>query len=267
MLLPFIEQAPLHAQINFSLPALPQVIQGKPLREVVIKNLLCPSDTTFKTLPHGFGYTTYAGNAGWDSHRRLHGDERLAGVFTLMDPVGISDIRDGTSNVIMVGEVTNRSFCCRPTPTGDPFRWKGNSGVPRVATQPVFRSVLIAPSAWTNTHAWIDAGGGPLLRADGTPGAVWGSWANPHAFPPVFYGHYPMGVEWPGAGSHHPSGAQFTLADGSVKFIKDNISNGGQINPATGTPVVGDAYGRYGNIWGGAHEIQKIQGATTVVFN
>ena len=60
---------------------------------------------------------------------------------------------------------------------------------------------------------------------------------------------------------------QFALADGSVKFIKDNISNGGQINPATGAPVVGDAYGRYGNIWGGAHEIQKIQGAATVVFN
>jgi prepilin-type N-terminal cleavage/methylation domain-containing protein len=274
LLLPFLEQAPLHAQINFSIPALNQTIPqgstvppGKPLREIVIKNLLCPSDSPFRSIPHRFGYMSYAGNAGWDSHRRLHGDERLAGVFPLMDAVAISDIRDGTANVVMVGEVTNRSFCCRPNPGGDPFRWKGGGGQPRVGTsQPVFRSVLIAPAAWTNDHAWITAGGGPLLRADGIAGAVWGSWSSPHAFPPVYYPHYAMGVEWPGAGSHHPSGGQFCLADGSVRFIKDTVSNGGELN-ATGTPVVGDAYGRWGNIWAGSHEIQKIGTASFVKFD
>jgi prepilin-type N-terminal cleavage/methylation domain-containing protein/prepilin-type processing-associated H-X9-DG protein len=268
LLLPFLEQAPLHAQINFSIPALNQTIPqgstvppGKPLREVVLKNLLCPSDTPFKSLPHRFGYTSYAGSAGWDSHRRLHGDERLAGVFPLMDNVAIGDIRDGTSNVIAVGEVTNRAFA-----SGS--QWRGNSGRPRVGTgEPVFRSVLVAPAAWTNTHVWIDEGGGPLLRADGQAGALWGNWNNPHGMAPVYYCHYSMGVEWPGAGSQHPSGGNFAMADGSVKFIKDNMQTGGGINPATSAPVLGDPYGRWGNIWSGAHEIQKIGDASPVVFN
>jgi type II secretory pathway pseudopilin PulG len=128
MILPFIEQGPLHDKINFKIPALNQLLPtGQPIREIVLENFLCPSDTPFPTLPHGFGYTSYAGNAGWDAHRRLYGDERIAGVFPLMDPVGIRDIKDGTSNVIMVGEVTNRAFCCRPTTPNDISRWQGNT--------------------------------------------------------------------------------------------------------------------------------------------
>jgi prepilin-type N-terminal cleavage/methylation domain-containing protein len=284
MILPFMEQAPLHAQINFSLPAFGQNIVTTnptpvPLHEIVLKNLLCPSDTPFKTLPYsaahwtngplGMGYMSYAGNAGWDSHRRLFGDERLAGVFPLMDSVAIGDIRDGTSNVIMVGETTMRGYCCRPnTAAPDPNRWKGGTGRVRIGQhEPVFRVPLVAPAAWTNTHQWIDLGGGPLLRMDGNAGAVWGTWNNPHAFYPVLYGHYAPNVEWPTEGSNHPSGVLVCLADGSVKFVKDTVSNGGGINPAApGTPAMGDAYGRWGNIWAGMHEIQKIANATPYTF-
>jgi prepilin-type N-terminal cleavage/methylation domain-containing protein len=273
LLLPFLEQAPLHAQINFSIPALNQTIPqgstvppGKPLREVILKNMLCPSDTPFKNIPHRFGYTSYAGNGGWSVYRYLHGDERVAGVFPLYDAVAIGDIRDGTSNIIAVGEVTNRSFAgC----TG--CQWRGNAGRPRVGTgEPVFRSVLIAPAAYVADHVWLQPphGAGTLLRSDGTSAAqgIWHTWSSPHAYWPVYYTHYAMGVEWLGAGSHHPSGAQFCMADGSVKFIKDTMSVGGNLNSA-GTPVIGDAYGRWGNIWTGAHHIQKIPDASTVKFD
>jgi prepilin-type N-terminal cleavage/methylation domain-containing protein len=259
LLLPQIEQSALHAQINFGIPALNQVLStGMPLKEVTLKNVLCPSDTPFKSPPHGFGYTSYAGNAGWDGYRRMYGDERLTGVFPLLDPVSIADIKDGTSNVIMVGEVSNRSF------TGGQ-QWRGGSGRVRIGTgEPVFRSLLVATAAWINDHVWVTAAGGPLRRADGSVGAVWGPWGSPHGFPPVFYAHYSQGVEWPGSGSFHPGGGQFCLADASVRFIQENMATG----TANAQPNIGqgDPYGRGGNVWSGAHLIRKIEDASVVVW-
>ena len=67
------------------------------------------SDPVIDPAPRGYGVTSYAGNAGWDRHRRLAIDSRLAGVFPFYDGVRISNIVDGTSNTIFIGEV--RSFC------------------------------------------------------------------------------------------------------------------------------------------------------------
>jgi prepilin-type N-terminal cleavage/methylation domain-containing protein/prepilin-type processing-associated H-X9-DG protein len=258
LILPFMEQGPLHSRINFSLPAMhtTQVLpDGRHIREVTLPGFLCPSDTPFKTLPHGFGYTSYAGAAGWHGYRYTHGDIRVASVFSLLDPVGIRDVKDGTSNVIMVGEATNRGFCCGS-------QWRANSGRPRIGTgEPVFRSLIVAPTIWPDAqHVWVIQAGGPLLRANGTnpwdaPG-TWGVWNNPHAYPPVYYSHYAQSVEWPGTSSVHPGGGQYLLVDGSVRTISENM--------ATGT---GDAYGRNGNIWSGAHYIQKIPDHTQVIFN
>jgi prepilin-type processing-associated H-X9-DG protein len=264
LLLPFIEQAPLHGQINFGQPALNQTLSnGQPLREVVLKNLLCPSDTPFKTLPQGFGYTTYAGNAGWDGHRRSYGDEFRAGIFSLLDPVSIGDVKDGTSNVFLVGEVGNRGFCCWNA-GGATTIWRAGGGAGRMrigSTEPVFRSVLVAPSPWVNTHAWIDVAGGPLLRADGQAGAAWGNWSAPYAFHPTFHGAYPMGGEWPGSGSTHPGGAQYGFCDASVKFISENISTGTLDSNGNA-----DNYGRFGNIWTGLHFRQGHPDKTIVTL-
>jgi hypothetical protein len=66
-----------------------------------------------------------------------------------------------------------------------------------------------------------------------------------------------MGVEWPGPGSFHPGGSQFCLADASTRFVSETM--------ATGNPF-GDAYGRNGNIWSGAHCIKGIPEKTPVVW-
>lgn len=170
-------------------------------------------------------------------------------MFNLLDPVTIADVKDGTSNVIMLGEVTNRSFCCGQ-------QWKGKSGRPRIGTgEPVYRSLLVATAPWTNTHVWIDApaGPGPLLRADGMPGALWGNWNNPHVMAPLYYAHYSQNVEWPGASSSHGGGGNFAMCDGSVRTISPAIATGG----GSAGPI-GDAYGRYGNVWSAIHFIQGI---------
>lgn len=253
-------------QINFNIPAYNQLINTpggvKPLQSVTLVNYQCPSDTPFKSLPlaqidangPGFATTCYAGNSGWDPHRRMYGDKRLAGVFPLLDPVGLRDITDGTSNVIAVGEVTNRSFAS----FGNIWRG-GATGGRRRDTDPVFRCLLVAPQPWVADHVWITPACGPLKSCDGGS-RVYGTgswWANPYAMTPTYFCQNSMNNNWPGPGSAHPTGAQFVLADGHVKFINENIATGGR-NPA-GAAVIGDPWGRWGNMWSAAHYVSGIQ--------
>lgn len=265
-------------QVNFNVPAFNQLINTtggvKPLQSIPLVNFQCPSDTPFKNLPYagvnnagpGFATTNYAGNAGWDYHRRTFGDKRIAGVFSLIDPVGLRDITDGTSNVFMVGEVTNRGMARL-----GPNSFYGGWGRPR-PTDPVFRSLLVSPQAWTRDHVWITQACGPLLDANGGTN-FYGSgnwWANPYACTPTYFCQSTINCDWPGPASQHPNGAQFVLADGHVKFINQSIACGGR-NPA-GANVIGDAYGRWGNMWSAAHYIQGIvdtpgNGKTTVMID
>jgi prepilin-type N-terminal cleavage/methylation domain-containing protein len=251
LMLPFIEQGALHGQINFSAPGFQQVINGVPLREMSLPVLKCPTDANvYRQPPHGFGTTSYAGSLGWDHHRRQLGDARLAGLFSLMDPVSISDVVDGTSNTIGIAEVTQAGYCCV---TG-PNRWNGGSGRLRnTLGEYVFRVPFVAPSAWIVNHVWVlDAGLGPILQADGVAigEGSWGDkWMAPYAHKPSYASHWLPNSEWPGAGSGHSGGVQVTLIDGSVRFVSEGVSAG---NPP------GDAWGRDGNVWAAMHSIQGI---------
>jgi prepilin-type N-terminal cleavage/methylation domain-containing protein len=202
LILPFVEQQPLYNSIDFKLPGLPQLVApGKTLAGVMLPQFLCPSDTKFAaqpqiraTSPEGFGYTSYAGAMGWDPHRRRFGDPVRAGVFSIIDPVGISDIKDGTTNTILLGETTvgaNRyppaPFQPQPAPAG--WNWNGGIGALRQGNDRVFRSLLIAPVPYINSHVWIDgaAGGGPLLNSEGAAAAAWSNWAAPYGYYPTFW--------------------------------------------------------------------------------
>jgi len=253
LILPQLEQGGLYAQLNFGAPALNQTLQdGTPIRSLTFPSFFCPSDTPFAVLPQGFGYTSYAGNGGWDGHRRLYGDNNRAGMFNLLDPVSIADVLDGTSNCVMLGEVTNKSFCC-----GTQF--KAKSGRSRVGNgEPVARSLLVATAGWVNSHAWIDApiGPGPLLRADGTVGPLWQpAWQSPYVMGPTYYAQYAQNVEWPGAGSRHGSGGNYAMCDGSVKSISYTIGVGN-----------GDNLGQAGNVWTAIHFIQGVATKTAPNF-
>jgi prepilin-type N-terminal cleavage/methylation domain-containing protein len=253
LILPFMEQQPLHDSINFLIPGYNQSVgtENKLLRSIEIATFNCPSDLQLRPEEaHGFSTTSYAGNAGWDRHRRSYQDQRRAGPFTLMDPVRLSDFLDGTSNTILVGEVTKMGYCCRPNPKNS-TRWAGGSGKVRSQRRSkVARALLVAPASWNSSHAWVRAAGfGPMKDARGGVGQIWRPWArNPYILSPVYYDHYSMNVEWPGAASLHPGGANFCISDASVRFVPETMSTGQAVRGGANANL-----GRNGNVWVAVH--------------
>lgn len=90
--------------------------------------------------------------------------------------------------------------------------------------------------------------------ADGVSNIIWGQYTAPnHISPPVYYWHHAMNNDWPGPGSLHPGGAQFALADASVRFIPETIS--------VGQAALGgndESTGQNGNVWAALHNIQAF---------
>jgi prepilin-type processing-associated H-X9-DG protein len=241
LLLPDIDQAPLHAQINFNIGIFNQTLpNGQSIRGQNIPMLLCPTSEQFENPPHGFAVTNYAGAEGWDWYDR--GQEWYGGVFTLHRACKEKDISDGTSNTIAVGETSSFSF------TGSR---EGGRGRPRAGFgEPVFRSSLVSTGIYKDPALRSDRNLRPLQRCDGGQQPAgqnqdwWGPWAGPYAYKPTYVSHYGINSDWPGASSRHIGGAQFLFADGSVHFISENISVG---NPAW------DSLGRNGNVWHALH--------------
>ncbi|MFQ5731091.1 MAG: DUF1559 domain-containing protein [Planctomycetaceae bacterium] len=229
MILPYLEERQLYDRINFSFPILPQThVDGSMLVAKKIKVLMCPSDPGFASgmNRHNIAWTNYAGAEGWDYLARRNGP--LAGVFTLLTITRIRDILDGTANTIMVGEVTTNGF------KGSRF---GGRGVQRVALDRVFRASLVAPLAEPciaisnrtdgfkpyPAHLVRADGTVPICRADGTTINWWGRFRNPQVYKPTYIDSYAINSDFPGPSSMHPGGAQFLMADGSARFISENI--------------------------------------------
>ena len=221
--LPYFEQKTFGDRIDFRFPIWGQLLpDGTPVKEVQLKMLTCPTDDVFQSPPHGIGLSSYGGSEGWDWAPR--GGDNFAGVFTMRHPTRLGDIKDGTSNTIAVGETSMMGRgCCKPG------RWVNNGGGgymsagddrrPRAA----WVSIQAEPGTAqvTGRHTW-----GPLQRPSGTgPITTW--WADggaPYIYKPTYVAHYHINTDWPGPSSGHSGGgAQFCLADGSVRFISETI--------------------------------------------
>lgn len=131
---------------------------------------------------------------------------------------------DGTSNTIMAAETDSANF------TGSQFPGQGRR---RVAGERVFRTTLLATQTW---HWGAMAAGVQqppvpnrvILWPDGQTPTSQDWWrAGPYALAPVYYTQYGPNSEWPGPGSFHEGGLQVLMADGSVRFVSENISHDG----------------------------------------
>jgi len=217
MILPYFDQGPLYQQIDSTRPLYGQLIDGKEISSLLLPAMLCPSDTGYgRGNKHGLAWTNYAGAEGYDWHLRQ--GHRLSGMFEIFTPVAIRDVADGTSNTIAVGETTAHGY------KNGAIRTSG-TGVPRQGNDGVFRSMLLA----TNSNGDVNVG--PLLDPEGTPrgaGSGNGTWwrSAPYAFQPTFLAAWGPNAHWAGSSSPHTGGAQYLLADGSVRFISENIDTG-----------------------------------------
>ena len=227
-MLPFIDQAPLFKQLNFSLAGQPwtpanfegQVdANGKLYRHYVLPAFQCPSGTSPDRDGHS-GRTNYAlsmGNQAMPGRGGVWGGTCTdypgnnfgtgpAGHGNSANPTQISgfvsrfnwssrfrDMSDGPSNVIAAGEI--RPQC------GDHHRngWFHFNSLWTATTAPInFPIKCVREDAGWNAGADPTQGRGPCNH--------WQNWQTSQGFK-----------------SRHVGGAQFLLGDGAVIFLSENI--------------------------------------------
>ncbi len=240
LLLPYIEQASLYQAIDFNAPMhdpatgqFQTLPNGETIVGKTIPGFQCPSDPGFggsTGISHGIAHTNYAGNMGWDWHFR--GPHWASGPFQNGTPgTRIEEIKDGTSNTIILGEVSTSGFQPRPGAPG--HQAMGGMRRTNLPNNSVFRAALIDTGSngdvmdsaalrglgQVGTRVW--------LRPDGQSASYWWK-AAPYAHPPTYLACFGMNNNWPGASSVHTGGGQFLLCDGSVRFLSENMQGAQQ---------------------------------------
>jgi prepilin-type N-terminal cleavage/methylation domain-containing protein/prepilin-type processing-associated H-X9-DG protein len=180
-LLPYLEQAPLYAQLNFNLP-----LEKQAGIQTVLKVFLCPSDqpplspfavsdATLTTVAVA-APSSYAATVGSDASEidDLTGN----GVFYRNSKTRISDITDGTSQTVMIGDRawSDTQGIWAGAPSGAITR-PGPRNPWQLATAPA-QGLVLVHNNWINIRTDADGGlddfssnhigGVNLLFADGS---------------------------------------------------------------------------------------------------
>jgi prepilin-type N-terminal cleavage/methylation domain-containing protein/prepilin-type processing-associated H-X9-DG protein len=179
--LPYLEQDNLYKQMYTS----PWYTGFFATYNTPVNAYLCPSDPrNLRNVPQGNGaLTSYVGVTGSDNDINLQVNGPTNGVFDVSSPgVRLTDVTDGTSNTLMVGE--------RP-PAANLFEgWWGASDYDNLlSTRQLYGDLFGAPGCVT-----------PGLYGPGSINGPCNGDSN----------HF-----W----SYHPGGANWVFADGSVRFL------------------------------------------------
>ncbi len=227
MILPYLEERALAQKVDDRLPAWGQTILVKHKLDI----LLCPSDGEYEhpKETHDMAITNYVGSEGyhwwptaviprwfWQQNIKVDMPDPIAdysGVFTVTHSTRIRDIKDGTSNTIMVSEANSTGFKWGRI-------WTSNRGIPRLkGGEAVFRSAFVATGIYgeccqRNIYSEVDGSGVKTAR-----------WfrSGPHSFTPTYLAAWGPNAEWPGASSLHADLVQVLRADGGVDQIDASI--------------------------------------------
>jgi prepilin-type N-terminal cleavage/methylation domain-containing protein len=228
-ILPFIEQKPLYDSINHNTFA-----WNQPHVSMQIKNLICPSDGMLPVAEsHNLAITNYAGSEGyhwwpdamigawapWDAlgFTNPYGDYN--GVFAVNKNRTMANLLDGTSNTVMVGEKNSNGYKGAHAVGPDIRSWMG-TGTPRLTNDSVFATAFVGMAGF----GYPGASG--LYKNPDNGSTLQENWfrAGPYAFNPTYITAWGVNSEWAAPGSLHAGGVVgYTFADGSVKFLRDNM--------------------------------------------
>jgi len=191
-LLPFIDQGPLFEKVDFNGGAYSP--ENVPLRAALLNVQQCPSDPTLWGYSNPHKPASYAGCTGGDS---VPIDVDNGGLFFLNSSVGYQEIRDGASNTLMLGERR-----IDDVPFGPARKFSVDLGW-----------MSGTPATLRNSGVMVNQ-----IDAIRRGETVWEPFG-------VAENQEPPSLELATAGfsSFHTGGCQTALADGSVRFISENI--------------------------------------------
>jgi prepilin-type N-terminal cleavage/methylation domain-containing protein/prepilin-type processing-associated H-X9-DG protein len=237
----FMEQQQIFNSVNFSLNAF--LADNNSIHAMGVSTLWCPSDATIAqatqlpdsdmfSVPAGqhpiMQYSSYGGNSGtWDYlpypntydcplAAAYYGQmiSSMNGLFYMDSSVRISSITDGTSNTLMFGERA------RGILVNQPSQPPGGQGV---------------GSDWAEWHWWTSGNYGDTMFDSMFPINAHKKLKNGGILDPP-NSHNNSTIWTVAASSYHPGGANFCMADGSVRFIKETINTWSTGSGTAGLP-------------------------------
>jgi prepilin-type N-terminal cleavage/methylation domain-containing protein/prepilin-type processing-associated H-X9-DG protein len=200
LILPFIEQGPLHDQI------MPQIENnqfpgGIAQATVIVDGFMCPSDPVKgKTVQQGFHGNILLCNG---SSHTGSGAGRTNGMFYPRSETDFADIVDGTSNTLMTGEIRVQEDSIAASGPGNVV-CGGSHDLRGRYHNPYHGNLGFTTMRGPNTPV-----GDRLQYCNGTELVPCRQCASSNLETHVR--------------SYHPGGAQVGLADGSVRFVADTI--------------------------------------------
>lgn len=204
MILPYVDQAPLYNKIQPRIQA-NQFPGGWPEATTVIPAFQCPSDPVRKISQQGFhgNYLPCHGSSNAGANNTF---ARTDGMFYPLSAVKLTDVKDGTSNTVMLGEIRLQE---------DSIPASGAGNVVCGGTHDLrgrYYNTYHGNSTFTTLRPPNTPVGDVAQYCNGTEEVPCRQCAN--------------GSTETHARSWHEGGAQFTLGDGSVRFISQNIDQG-----------------------------------------
>jgi prepilin-type N-terminal cleavage/methylation domain-containing protein/prepilin-type processing-associated H-X9-DG protein len=197
------------------------------LSQEMLPAFLCPSDTMPKQLSYNGATPEYQTTRAGVAHYAFAGGDHTEefrnygayagsnitmpdgvtavnrrGVFGIDGAASMQDVRDGTSNTVMMGECKGRKSSNLYVPTWGQAKWVGVFG--RISAY----SATNAPGQGDCLYNHINAVAGPCLSPP--YGTTVNTSRDPYAW------------NW---SSEHPGGAHFVFVDGSVRFMNNSVNS------------------------------------------
>ncbi|MBX6316693.1 MAG: DUF1559 domain-containing protein [Isosphaeraceae bacterium] len=218
-LLPFMEQTAAYNALNVSFKYSDP--SNSTIRYMKLNVLLCPSDTN--TPSTTVGSTSYPNNIGTFilNNGTMFDGPAYEMAANYGPPVSFATVTDGTSNTAIFSEWTRGRGTSNPA---QPGRW-----VVYMSTDPYTQAAplpQLAANCQNQTTLYWDGKGGEWLDQNCGKGGGYSHINTPNKKACFFNGSSPLSKyhTMVGASSYHPGGVNVAFLDGSVKFVKDAVS-------------------------------------------